>query len=367
MKIILYIIFFLTFLTNSFAYDWSEVRQVINEGIKEKTLPGGVLLIGDKNQILFHEAFGNGNSEYEVNTTDTLYDIASLTKVVATTTSIMILVEQGKLSLQDKVSKFYPDFIGYQKNNVTIEKLLRHQSGLGAGLVSHKNESLKAYVERFLSLPLSYFPGKNTVYSDLGFILLGQIVEKISSQSIDKFAFEKIFKPLEMESTTFHVPSKSINLCALTRINQDACTLHDPVASSFLPDVSGNAGVFSTAGNLSHLFKMYLNMGQYKNKQFLKTETIKKMTTITSDQVRGLGLDLLSPYAKSPRGEYYPAGVSYGHTGYTGTTAWVDPISGSYFIFLSNRVLLGEAETAKKFSKLRFDMSSVIGKQFYPY
>lgn len=353
-------------ISSAFAYDWSEVKDVINNGIKENTLPGGVLLVGNNDGILLHEAFGSIDTVSDTNTTSTLYDIASLTKIVATTTSIMILEEQGKLSLQDKITKFFPEFSGSQKENVTIEQVMRHQSGLSAWLAPIANESLEDYTKRFLSAPLTYNPGTKFVYSDLGFILLAQIVQKISSQTIEVFATQNIFKPLEMNSTFYHVPSELNALCAPTLETRARCLPHDPIAYHFSPRPIGNAGVFTTAENLSHLVQMYLNQGIYKNKQFLKKETVKKMVTLPAGQIRGLGFDFLSPFADAPRGAIFPKGISYGHTGYTGTTIWIDPSSGSYLIFLSNRVLLGDELTSKNFIKLRSDISTAIGKQFYP-
>lgn len=358
---------FLFNFSSVFAYDWSEVRDIIKSGIKENTLPGGVLLIGNKKEVLLDEAFGSIDKTQPVNALATIYDVASLTKVVATTTSIMLLEEQGKLSLHDRVSKYYPEFVGSQKENVTIEQVMRHQAGFPSGQTPEINESLKEYTKRFLGAPLTYSPGAKFIYSDLGFILLAQIVEKVSSQNIEEFATNNIFKPLEMNSSFYHVPSELKKFCAPTVANRIKCLPHDPTAYHFLKNPIGNAGVFSTAENLSHLAQMYLNEGMYKNKSFLKKETVHNMISLPPDQIRGLGFDLLSPYAESPRGDYFPKGISYGHTGYTGTSMWIDPASGSYLVFLANRVFLGDEMTSKKFIKLRRDVSTAVGKQIYSH
>lgn len=366
MKLLIVTVILLNFsLSSSYAYDWSETRKIINSAIENKTLPGAVLIIGNKTDILFHEAFGTSDL-ISPNTTRTIYDLASLTKIVATTTSIMILEEQGKLSLSDKVSSLYPEFSGNGKSNITIEQLLRHESGLAAWLKPNASESLESFMQRFLSIPLAYTPGSKFLYSDLGFILLGQIVEKVSGLSILEFAKKNIFGPLEMESTFYQIPFELNDLCAPTIKNRVKCLPHDPISYTLLPRELGHAGLFSTAENLSHLIQTYLNLGIYKNTRLLKEETVKKMIQLPPNKIHGLGFDMLSQYTTAPRGSIFPKGTSYGHTGYTGTSFWIDPVSGSFLIFLTNRVLSGDEQTAKNFFVLRSDVSTEIGKQFYP-
>lgn len=366
MKLLFVTVILLNFsLSSSYAYEWSETRKIINSAIENKTLPGAVLIVGNKSDILFHEAFGTSDL-ITTNTTKTIYDLASLTKIVTTTTSIMILEEQGKLSLSDKISSVYPEFTGKGKENITIEQLLRHESGLAAWLKPTASESLESFVQRFLSMPLAYTPGSKFLYSDLGFILLAQIVEKVSGLPIEEFAQKNIFEPLKMESTFYQVPSELSDFCAPTIKNRAKCLPHDPISFTLLPKELGHAGLFSTTENLSHLIQMYLNQGKYKNTRFLKEETVKKMIQLPPNKIHGLGFDMLSQYTNAPRGSIFPKGTSYGHTGYTGTSFWVDPISGSFLIFLTNRVLSGDELTAKNFFTLRSDVSTAIGKQFYP-
>jgi CubicO group peptidase (beta-lactamase class C family) len=278
----------------------------------------------------------------------------------------MLLEESGKISLQDKIVDFFPEFNEPEKKNITIEQVMRHEAGFLAEQSPLASENFENYFQRFLHTPLSYTPGSKFLYSDLGFILLARIVQKVSKQTIPEFANQNIFTPLNMGSTFYHVPTELHSLCALTSKGHTKCLPHDPLAYRFSPIKLGHAGVFSTAENLSHLTQMYLNLGLYKNIRFLKEETVRKMITHSPNQIRGLGFDLLSPYAESPRGKIYPKGISYGHTGYTGTTIWIDPASDSFLIFLSNRVLLRDELTSKKFIKLRSDISTAIGKQFYP-
>lgn len=366
MKKIILILLALFNLSHAFALDWSEARDVVNNGIKENILPGAVLLIGKKNEILFHEAFGSIDGNSNTNSTDTLYDIASLTKIATTTTSIMLLEERGKISLQDKLGKYFPNLEDRQKKNITIEQILRHEAGFAAWQSQLPNETFENFFERFLKVPLTYKPGTKFVYSDLGFILLARIVQKITGQTIEKFAVNNIFKPLNMTSTFYHVPEDLSYLCAPTMTDRKRCAPHDPISFRFSPLELGHAGLFTTAENLSHLIQMYANFGKYNNIRFLKEETVKKMIMVPSGKLRGLGFDLLSPYADAPRGQYFPKGISYGHTGYTGTTIWIDPTTGSFLIFLSNRVYLGDETTLKRFGTFRNEISSAIGKQFYP-
>lgn len=342
---------------SAFAYDWSKALSTVEEAISAKTLPSGVLIIGTKKEILFHKAIGNTSL-------DKIYDLASLTKVVATASSIMLLEERGQISLGDNFSQYFPEFTGVNKNLVTIEDLLRHGAGLPSGLASVSGEKYEAYIKRALKLPLQYKPGSQTVYSDIGFILLGELVKKVSGQSLEEFALEHFYRPLEMSSTYFHVPDALKFRCAPTLVNRVALP-HDPTAFRFSPIETGHAGVFSTAEDLSHFVQMYMNGGRYKDQQILSTHTVEKMTVLPQGEQRGLGWDFISVYASAPRGEVFPAGISFGHTGYTGTTIWIDPASESFFIFLSNRVYLGDSLTAKRFTQLRRDLATAIGEQFY--
>jgi CubicO group peptidase (beta-lactamase class C family) len=360
MSLILTLLFTLT----AMASDWTEVERTIEAGIQNKTLPGGVLLVGTKSKILFHKAFGKTGGSSTLASTGTIYDLASLTKVIATASSVMLLEERGLISLNDKFSSYFPDFTGVNKSLVTIEDLLRHGSGLPAGISLVSGETYQAFIKRALKTPLQYRPRSQTVYSDLGFILLGELVKKVSGQSLESFAMENLYIPLEMNSTAFHLSEELKLRCAPT-LSTRLSLPHDPIAYRFSPHETGHAGLFSTASDLSHLVQMYMNQGQFSGKQILKKETVEKMNLLPLGEQRGLGWDFISVYASAPRGEVYPAGISYGHTGYTGTTIWIDPASDSFFIFLSNRVFLGDSNTSKRFTQLRRDLATAIAKQFY--
>lgn len=339
--------------TPLFATDFSPVDKIVNDAIKEKTLPGGVLLIGKGDKVLYEKAY---QSSF-----DTLYDIASLTKL-STAIAIMMLKEDGKLKLNDKLSKFYPEFKTTDKENITIEEVLRHQAGLAASVVVKSGESYDAFIKRTLTLPLAYKPKSKTVYSDVGFIILGNLVEKISHVNLGKFAKVRIFFPLRMKKTTYQVSAEFKKFCAPTNPKKTPCIPHDPKAENQYPKQLGHAGVFSTYEEMKHLALMFLGKGQYQGTRILSEESIKEMISLPKGEIRGLGVDLLSPYARAPRGEIFPKGISYGHTGFTGTTLWIDPKANSFYVFLSNRVYLGEDKTGKSFTDFRYNLSTQIGK-----
>lgn len=341
---------------------FKEAEKLINKAISKKVLPGAVLAVGRKNEILVKKAYGKRDLS-EKNSLETIYDLASLTKII-TATSVLILEEQGKLKISDKVGLYIPHFNSPDKDEVTLEDLLRHRGGLPSGLRPLDEEDFSSYVKRMASIPLSYTPGKKTVYSDLGLILLGLIVQKVSGVSLEEFTKEHIFNPLKMKKTSYVVEEERKKLCAPT-LPDRLCVPHDPTAFHFYPHTLGHAGVFSTLDDVLRLAKMFLNGGELEGTRILKKTTVKKMIHLPPKEVRGLGFDLLSPYATAPRGEVFPEGISFGHTGYTGTTLWIDPKSHSFYVFLSNRVFLGDGRTKKAFTELRKSLSTAIGKAIY--
>lgn len=349
----IHFLFLFILATPIFARDFSPVDKIVNDAIKEKTLPGGVLLIGQGDKVLYEKAY---QSSF-----DTLYDVASLTKL-STAIAIMMLKEDGKLKLSDKLSKFYPEFKMAGKENISIEEVLRHQAGLAASVEVKSGESYDAFMKRTLSLPLAYKPKSKTVYSDVGFIILGNLVEKISHVNLGKFTKVRIFFPLRMKKTSYQVSGEFKKYCAPTNPGKTPCIPHDPKAENQYPKQLGHAGVFSTLEDMKHLALMFLGKGQYNSTRVLSEESIKEMISLPKSEIRGLGVDLLSPYARAPRGEVFPKGISFGHTGFTGTTLWIDPKGNSFYVFLSNRVYLGEDKTGKPFTHFRYNLSTQIGK-----
>ena len=353
MEMILFYFFLLTIPQQLMAF--SQLDSLINKAIDTKTLPGGVLMIGQNEKVLYQK---NYQSSFE-----TIYDLASLTKIT-TAMSILILEEERKLRVSDKLSKYYPEFNTKDKKQITIEHLLRHNSGLASVVKAEPGESYDSFMSKTLSLPLDYKTEEKTVYSDVGFIILGDLVQKISGMKLSDFTTQKIFDPLGMKSTGYQVPETYKSRCAPTAENKK-CVPHDPKAFYMYPHTLGHAGVFSTIHDLSRLAQLFLNRGIFQGKRILKEVSIRKMSKVSEGEMRGMGFDLLSPYANPPRGEVFPMGISYGHTGFTGTTFWIDPQTESYYIFLSNRVYLGESITGKPFTELRRKMATLIGEKIY--
>src|SRR5262245_34193423 len=284
-------------------------------------------------------------------TEDTIFDLASLTKVVATTTSVMKLIEEGRIRLNDPVSQFVPDFGKYNKTGITIRHLLTHTSGLRPDLELEvefhgADEAIRRAVEE---VPTAA-PGERFVYSDINFFVLGDIVRRVGGERLDRYAKAQIFDPLGMKDTAFLPPESWRPRIAPTEAcgeREWPCTghvflrgvVHDPTARR-MDGVAGHAGLFSTAADLSRFCRMLLNGGRLDGAQILSPLTVQRMTAPSTPgmkEVRGLGWDIDTTYS-SNRGDLFPAGPTFGHTGFTGTSLWLEPATKSYVIFLSNRV-----------------------------
>ncbi len=304
-------------------------------------IPGGVLLVGHHGRVVYREAFGSRSLEpvRERMTVNTIFDLASLTKCIASTTAIMKLVEEGRVRLNDPVTAFLPEFGQNGKQDITIRELMTHYSGLAPDLDLKEPWSGrdKAFAMAMAQRPVNP-PGSRFVYSDINFEVLGFIVEKITGESLDKFAEKHIFVPLGMRHTRFRPPEAWRPLIAPTEYDEQHQMLrgvvHDPTARR-MGGVAGHAGLFSTADDLS-IFAQGLLAGS----TVLRPQTVEKMITPQTPpnaaSVRGLGWDIDSPFATN-RGELLPVG-SFGHTGFTGTSLWIDPVTDTYIILLTNAV-----------------------------
>ena len=331
------------------------IAALVRAAIARKELPGAVVLIGRGDTIVYHAAIGDRAvaPAVEPMTEDTIFDLASLTKVVATTTSVMQLVEQGRIRLGDPVATFIPEFGQYGKRGITIRHLMTHTSGLRPDLELSVEFSGadEAIARASQEVPVAA-PGARFIYSDINYFLLGDIVERVSGERLDRYAAAHVFAPLGMKDTMFLPPASLRPRIAPTErcdplawpcARPDAPFLrgivHDPT-SRRMGGVAGHAGLFSTAADLSIFCRMLLHGGTLNGARVLSPATIAKMTAPATPpgmaDVRGLGWDIDSVYS-SNRGELFPLG-SYGHTGFTGTSLWLDPSSESYVIFLSNRV-----------------------------
>ncbi len=315
----------------------------INEAIVEGKCPGGVLWV-ERGGRSYHKPFGKRAvvPTAEVMTEDTMFDAASLTKVVACTPAVMLLVERGQLGLEDRVAKYLPEFTGGGKEEVTIRQLITHVSGLRPD-ISLKPDwtGYEEAIRLSCAEKLATKPGEKLVYSDTGPILLGEIVRRISGKPLDQFLQAELYGPLGMKDTGFNPPKEKLARIAPTEVENGVPVrgvVHDPRARR-MGGVAGHAGLFLTASDLARYARMLLNLGELDGLRVFKTETVKLMTSVqTPPNVngrRGIGWDIDSSYS-GPRGDVFPLG-SYGHTGWTGTSIWIDPFSKTFVIFLSNR------------------------------
>jgi CubicO group peptidase (beta-lactamase class C family)/uncharacterized protein YbbC (DUF1343 family) len=429
------------------APDFSATSAAIDKAIAEKKLPGAVLLVGHDGRIVFHQAYGvrkyagepglDGKpSPAEPMTEDTIFDMASLTKCLATATAIMQLVEQGKVDVDAPVIKYLPEFAANGKEKVTVRELLTHYSGLPPDISLKDAWGLAAPdkaegIKRAMQSPLDSIPGTKFVYSDVNFITLGAIVEKITGQDLDVYAAEHIFQPLGMMQTSYlPIPAAcgdglsvppyswghrgprtrdSIWECLVppgvkapwgatfwvprtaptqhddqgtkeTNPNFDVLlrgTVHDPTTRR-MGGVAGHAGVFSTADDLARFAQALLDKLLYNKGPFpLQQSTLKLMTTpeqsttaqsgatiftpdgkpTTGIAARGFGWDINSAFSR-PRGEIFPIG-SFGHTGFTGTSLWMDPASDTYIALLANSV---HPRGASPISPLRGEIATDVAR-----
>jgi len=314
---------------------------IVQDAIREGQIPGAVLLVGHDGEVIYRKAFGNRSLEphREPMTVDTIFDIASLTKVVATTTAVMQLVQRGQVRINDPVAKYIPEFAQNGKEDVTVRELLTHYSGMpkDLDLTTPWQGRDKAFQMAYEEKP-AFPPGSRLLYSDVNFITLGALVERVSGTSLDAYCAQKIFVPLRMMHTRFLPPAAWRPKIAPTEFDQEGKMLrggvHDPTARR-MGGVAGHSGVFSTADDLSKFAQVLLN-----GSTALPALLVEKMTTPqqppTAQELRGFGWDIDSPYS-SNRGELLPVG-SFGHTGFTGTSLWIDPTTRTYIILLTNAV-----------------------------
>ncbi|MBM4176556.1 MAG: beta-N-acetylglucosaminidase [Ignavibacteria bacterium] len=321
------------------------VDKLIDDAIDDGAFPGGVLLIAKDGFILHEKAFGH--LSYDPNArkvnNKTIYDLASLTKVFASATASMICIDKNLFALDDAVSKYLPQFTGSEKEKITIRNLLLHNSGLPAWKKFYANCKNEIDVlNDIFSTQLEYETGAKIVYSDLGIILLGKVIEKVSEKTLDIFCKEEIFDKLGMKNTFYNPPKGLIEKIAPTesdtywRNRLIRGEVHDETAS-LLGGVAGHAGLFSTASDLSKVLQMLLQKGEYQGIKLIKPETVELFTKQQSkSSSRALGWDTRSAIGSSA-GDLFSI-KSYGHTGFTGTSAWTDPTRNLFVILLTNRV-----------------------------
>jgi CubicO group peptidase (beta-lactamase class C family) len=321
----------------------SRIADVVADGLRRERMPGCVVLVQRRGRIVFWEAYGQRQLQPEAQpmTIDTVFDLASLTKPIATATAFMTFVEKRSVQLHDPVVKYLPDFRAPGKESITVAQLLTHQSGLipDNALRDYESGKEKAWENLFRLTP-TVEPGSKFLYSDVGFLVLGRLVETLAGEDLHAYTQRVLFRPLGMTETGY-LPSKELRMrSAATQQREDRWMrgeVHDPRAY-LLGGIAGHAGLFSTARDLARYAQMMLNQGSWNQVRILEPQTVALMTTPVpvSAGTRGLGWDMRSPYSIN-RGDLF-SDQAFGHGGFTGTSIWIDPDLELAVIFLSNRV-----------------------------
>ncbi len=321
------------------------IDSVVQDAIARGEAPGAVVLVARKGKLVYRKAFGMRALEpgCEPMTLDTVFDAASLTKVVATAASMMILVEEGRLGLSDLVTAHVPEFGQFEKDRITLLQLLTHFSGLRPDLdldepwTGYEEALRRAYAEKLVAVP-----GEKFIYSDINYLLLAEVVRRIAGTDVDQFARARIYGPLGMCDTGFRPPSDLTSRIAPTEPRDGVMMrgqVHDPTAFR-CGGIAGHAGLFTTADDLAVFAQMLLNDGIFNGTRILSPLGVRAMTISQSPvdavELRSIGFDIRSPYS-STRGDLFPIG-SFGHTGFTGTSLWIDPYTETSVIVMSNRV-----------------------------
>ncbi|HSB43112.1 MAG TPA: exo-beta-N-acetylmuramidase NamZ domain-containing protein [Methylomirabilota bacterium] len=345
------------------------VDEAVRDAVAASEVPGAVLIVGQRDQILHRKVLGWRATvpKPELMTADTIFDIASLTKVIATTPSVLRLWEMGKVDLNAPLGRYLKEFDTPAFQDVTVIRLLTHSAGMND--LPSREAMAKGFPEAArlqAKAGLAVAPGTTFLYSDTGFILLGELVRRVSGERLDNFARKQFYAPLGMRDTAFAPPSAWRRRIAPTEVVNSHGPLRGVVHdgnSRLLNGVAGHAGLFSTAADLSRFCRMLLAGGQLGGRRYLKEATVRAMfgPHAIGETTRGLGWDIASPYSRT-LGAYFPMG-SVGHTGFTGTAIWMDPATDVYMILLTNRVHpYGKGDVAE----LRRRVSAAIGTRFMP-
>lgn len=332
------------------ASRFAPIDEAIAGAIGDHKLPGAVFRL-ERHGAVYEKAFGQftyDNAAPAV-TMATLFDAASLTKIVVTAPAVMLMVEEGKLALDARLTEYFPECAGEGRDQITVRQLLTHTSGLPAGLPARPawRGDAAAHALACRQVPTDP-PGSAFRYSDVNYILLGHLVQRASGLLLNRFAHERIFTPLKMHDSGYlPLATRAAARIAPTQLigaepgppRDLQGEVHDPTTRR-MEGVAGSAGLFTTAADLARFARMLLAGGELDGVRLLRSDSVRLMTTVQSPpQVparRGMGMDIDSPFAR-PRGTLFPVG-SYGHTGFTGCILWVDPYSGTFYVFLSNRV-----------------------------
>ncbi len=315
---------------NEFKHD-EKIEMKVIEMMDKSKLKNISFLVGDKDGIKYSQNFGN------MATPDSIYDLSSLTKLFTATATMQLLEESEKYSVWSPLRSFLPQ--RYSKY-LKLDHLLRHRSGFPIGLYGRLRTE-----EGLLKVRPYAFPRGEFKYSDVNYMLLAKVVEKLSETSFDKYLIKNIFNPLEMNKTLFN-PLNDYRVLP-SMLNHEAGIVHDPVARK-LNGIAGHAGIFSNVVDLAKFSSIYLNKGKFCEKEILTERTVNKMIRQNSYSPRGLGFDVHSAYSSKPRSRFFTYKKSFGHTGYAGASLWIDRSKGLFAIFLGNATYSNNIEKSKK-------------------
>ncbi|MBY0123330.1 serine hydrolase [Bacillus sp. S/N-304-OC-R1] len=337
------------------------VEQYLKQLVGDRHIPGAVLYISKNNRTEFFQSFGSYLDENNLEQPiykNTIFDVASLTKIMATLPSILVLTSRKELHLESSVHSFLPQFT---HKNITLKHLLEHSSGLPADLPYKDRMESRDVMSEIFNTNLGNLPGAQTVYSDLGMILLGKVIEKVSGQSLDLFAKESLFKPWGLSETSYLLPDNKKHLAASTEWYKDRYlqgVVHDEKAYQ-LGGVSGSAGIFSTAEDIVRYASHWL----YPEEQSLIAPELMRMAVQHRMHNRGLGFEVWSGAGEPLSiGSLWPSG-SFGHTGFTGTSAWICPQEKLVIVFLTNAVHFGRGTLIRS---IRKQLHSLIYSAYNP-
>lgn len=345
------------------------IDYMLERAVSQGSIGGGVVLVGNRSGVTYTASRGRLGLSADATALNerTIFDIASLTKVVATAPAIMKLLEEGRISLLDPLTRWFPEFVGTGREDVTILNLLTHSSGLTDIAISPV-EPLKTTIFKAGLQKNGRLPGSRFLYADINFILLSELAQRASGMSLDRYCREKLYGPLGMGDTMFLPPNELAGSIAptlgsaneyLTGIVQDQNARH-------LGGIAGHAGLFSSASDLARYAQMILNNGRLHGNQVLGEQVLEQMTAPyfynNGSVVRGLGWDIYSPYS-SPRGSFFSE-MSFGHTGYSGSSIWIDPKHDLFVILLTVRF---NYRDPRQINRLRKDISAIAASVFSHY
>jgi CubicO group peptidase (beta-lactamase class C family) len=343
------------------------LNSTIKNHISNYNIPAATILIGNSSKVLYKKAFGKIDSK-TLNTTRTIFDLASITKLF-TAVSLLKELENQNMKVDDRILNVFPTHFNSEKKiPLTFENLLRHGSGFKAGTGNSVfTDSLTNTWNNILNIEPNYKFGEFK-YSDINFLVLGKSVSELSKKSLDNHVKKNIFDLIGMKNSAYnmHTKEKCKKLCAPTNSTIKRGLVHDPTSRK-LDGIAGHAGVFSTIDDMSKFASIFLNKGIFCNREIISEDILDDMTRVDEVTGRGLGFDMLSPYSRRPRGDYFNKGNSFGHTGFTGTSLWIDPTKDIFVILLTNTVFAKDEKYAKKgFLNLNLELANLIGKSF-PY